>query len=375
MKRRSAEVLLLSFLVFCSLGNTFFPWGADKLGFLLFGLIIAVGGFRTASFYSRRFLAIVLLSALWFLVFMASAGKLTTKSDFYLVLFFFAVTSLVVLFIPNQRSDLSTCFIFPLTIHALVGLALLGASYTLGLNQWVEPLWGKGMPDVYAAKGFATTPQTYSTLSSLVLIMLVYFGSAMGAGKKLLIGLANALAIFSSLNRVWLLFLTLLVGGRIVRSLLALPFVVGAAVLFVVAFSDVLVFSGTISSRFEMMDLLVDFFSRQEALAMLFGDPFYEGVYFHLHGSDFYYVESGPFFVALNFGLVGLLVVYGFFVGWLFYLLPRSKLLFFYSVYYLLFVQMATHEFLSVSFWLYWIVSILIVRHLRDRVAATDMAN
>lgn len=375
MKRRSAEMFLLSFLVFCALGNTFFPWAADKLGFLLFGLIIALRGFRTASFFSRRFLAILLLTALWLLVFLASAGKLTTKSDFYLILFFFVVTSLVILFIPNQRSNLSACFIYPLTTHAFVGLVLLGASYTVGLNPWVEPLWGKGMPDVYAAKGFATTPQTYSTLSSLVLIMLVYFGSTMGAGKKLLLGLVNGMAIFASLNRVWLLFLTLLIGGRIIRSLLAFPLVVAAAVVFVMAFSDVLVFSGTISSRFEMMDLLLDFFSRQDALAMLFGDPFYEGIYFHLHGSDFYYVESGPFFIALNFGLVGLLLVYGFFVSWLVYLLPRSKLLFFYSAYYLIFVQVATHEFLSVSFWLYWIVSILIVRHLRDRVAATNMAN
>ncbi|PRA66507.1 hypothetical protein CQ065_10315 [Pseudomonas sp. MYb187] len=375
MKRRSAEVFLLSLLVFFSLGNTFVPFGGDKLCFLLFGLVVALGGFRTASFYSRRFLVITLFSALWFLVFLMSAGKLSTKSDFYLVLFFFAVTSMVVLFIPNQRSDLSVCFIYPLTIHALVGVALLGASYTLGLNEWVEPLWGKGMPDVYAAKGFATTPQTYSTLSSLALIMLLYFGSTIRGGVKLLIGLANTLAIFTSLNRVWMLFLTLLVGGRVIRSVVTFSLAVVAVALFFIAFSNVLVFSGTISSRFEMMELLVDFFVRQNTIAMLFGDPFYEGVYFQLHGADFYYVESGPFFVALNFGLVGLLVVYGFFVAWLFYLLPHSKLLFFYSAYYLIFVQVATHEFLSISFWLYWIVSILIVRHLRSRRAKTDMAN
>lgn len=167
-------------------------------------------------------------------------------------------------------------------------------------------LFGKGMPEVFAAKGFLTTPQTYATLSSLALMGLVFYEAKFSVFGKYFSWMMHIISIFGSLNRVWQLFVVSVFGIKIIskRPFLIFPFVF-VSFIFIVIFSDVLFFSGTVTSRFEMMKLLFYFFLQQDFFTILLGDPFYDEVYFRLHDRDFNYVESGPFFILLSFGVVG----------------------------------------------------------------------
>ena len=367
MSFSKAQALFLPILIFLSFGNTLWPWGLDKIGFLTIGLFACSRGFRASFFYSQKSFSIIILLALWCCFSIINLGRLSYKSDFYLISFFFFVTAIIVFFIERDASRLARSFIYSAMLHALLGLAYLGKAYFLGGGDWVEPLWGKGMPHVYAAKGYTTTPQVYATLSSLALITLAFLDSGIGRAGKFFLGLTFIFSIFASLNRVWLLFLALILSGRLVRNLIIFFSCAVASAFFAYHFSDVIIFSGTIASRFEMMGLLTDFFFNQDNLSILIGNPFYDGTYFNLHDKNFNYIESGPLFIAFNFGLIGLCFFYGFLLIWLLYLFSKSKLFFFYSFYYLIFVQAATHEFLSVSFWYYWILSAAILQILRDR--------
>ena len=214
------------------------------------------------------------------------------------------------------------------------------------------------MPDTFAALSFATTQQVYATFSALLLIVIFFLnrnGLKVAFYKPLF--LLCIVAIVVSLNRVWLVFLLIFLGLCFARRLvyLIVPFAFLFAI-FLFLYSDVMLSTGTVESRFMMMEYSYNFFVEQDFWHILWGRPFYQGTYFYMHGREFDYIESGPFFIMINFGVVGLVLFSLVFFIVIFRFFKVSFFLGFLSLYYFIPVQFMTQEYLSISFWLFWIV-------------------
>jgi len=357
---------LLVLLMFFGLANTLTPFPTDKLALILLAL---TGGWlleRRLVFSWSGVASIGLLTAWLLLSCFFSIGRPDSAwQDASLLIFFMVTAWLLTTAAVMRPTEFLNSFLVAVALYLLCGLVTWG--YSLWSNNifYVMPLYGKGRPDIYAALSFATTPQVFATIAALAAVTALSLKQAAIAQmpKKRLICrydimiMLSIIAIVASLNRVWLLFIPVLLvawwGRRVLLAGVLLGVLLGG---FLLAYSDIAFTLGTVSSRLLMIDHMITFFGEQGISSLLVGRPFYSEPYFHMHGRDFHYVESAPFFLVAKFGLLSLLPIVILLGAWLFRLYRIAPFLAFFSLYYLVFVQFMTHELLSVSFWLYWVV-------------------
>ncbi|UBM26567.1 hypothetical protein K8374_06160 [Pseudomonas sp. p1(2021b)] len=369
--------MLLVAMLFLSMTNTLFNMPVDKIGFVAFCVIVVVllpyrGSFRVSllPFF------IVLLSFL--LSYLISIDEFEIQGfDSYLIIFFMTGIVFLIPYVTQGYRVLLQAFIISSFVYILFGVAAWCYSVLTGEVFFVKPLYGKQMADVYAAISFSTTQQVFGSIAMLNCIAIVWLRKYGIIGKPYFLFslFISLVAIFASLNRVWLLFTPVLLlfwgGRRVLYAFLLLGIISLPVFLF---YSDVMLAFGTVQSRFMMIDNLLDFWWGQEIRHVLFGRPFYVGDYFFMHGRYFTYVESGPFYLLIKFGLVGLFLVGVLSILWIGYLYKRSWFLGFFSLYYLFFVQFMTQEYLSVSFWLYWVIMFCLMAAKKYKVKEYNLA-
>jgi len=352
----------LVILLFLAMSNKLSVLSLDKFAFLLFSFLFASNllvsqNFTRVAIYNLCLGVLFLLYLLFSASFSLSEMQVLS-ADYYLVFFFAAI--MVVNFLNLERDYLLFLKVFSCSasIYIVLGVIFWGYSVLTKEIFFVQPLYGKGMPDTFAALSFATTQQVYATFSALLLIVIFFLnrnGLKVAFYKPLF--LLCIVAIVVSLNRVWLVFLLIFLGLYFARRLVYL--MIPSAFLFAIflfLYSDVMLSTGTVESRFMMMEYSYNFFVEQDFWHILWGRPFYQGVYFYMHGREFDYIESGPFFIMINFGVVGFVLFSLVFFIVIFRFFKVSFFLGFLSLYYFIPVQFMTQEYLSISFWLFWIV-------------------
>lgn len=332
---------LLIFLLFMSTANFLSVFFIDKISFALSAIFFACICNKKNNGYINL-LILYLFSILINIIYIEAT--LDVK-----VFFFYAIFSLLIISNNNYQLLINSLSI-AILLNVILGIFLFLISVLTQSPIGVEPLWGKGMQNIWAAKGLGTTPQVYATLCSLLLLLLLDKKDKNNFWIKII----PILSIFLSLNRVWMIFLFMFFS---LRNYKLMMFSLIVIVILLINFHEIIFFSGTIDSRFSMISMVLEFYNKQDFMGKLFGVPTFQGPYFTLDGTDFSYIESGPFFILIKFGLIGVIVYYLVCILWLIKFFNVSKILFFYSIYYLFFVQTATHEFLSISYWFFWIVS------------------
>lgn len=359
--------ILMVFLLFLSLANTLSIYSVDKIALIIFSVFFFFCSFLLKMIVVSRFVFVVLLFFMFFLSFLSlfSLDEVGDGGKDVIIILFFAFNLLLILLgVEKKYLFFIKVFIVAVSIYLIFGVAFWIYSVVVGDVYYVKPLYGKGMPSVYGALSFATTQQVFATFSALLLIVLYCTRRAMSYVKcqNFLLALC-VISIVMSLNRVWILYLflafALWVGVRIWLAIIPLS-AIGAFLL--IFYWDVMFSLGTVDSRFLMMGHLYDFWVSQDFRHIFLGRPFYSGDYFFMHGSFFSYIESGPFFLLINFGLLGFCLVSLFFFWVSFRVLKVSIFLGVFCFYYLFFVQFMTQEFLSISFWLFWVVLFVLVR-------------
>ncbi|CAM3945565.1 hypothetical protein VRRI112168_07335 [Vreelandella rituensis] len=351
--------MLLVALIFLSLANTLTNLQLDKLAFVLLALAGAwLLRSRPVFSWDGAVVLSLLLVALVISYLSSLVNYETVWHDSYLLLFFLIITWVISsCAVGNPRYFLNG-FLFASAIYFLFGIGAWFYSQFTGEVHYVMPLYGKGRPDIFAALSFATTPQVYASVAALASIVALKLKATAKSGSWYnVIILLALLAIVISLNRVWLLYIPIILvawgGRRVILAIVALGVLLGGFLFF---YSNVAFSFGTVSSRVMMLEHMLSFINEQSLLDLLLGNPFYIDSYFFMHGQDFYYIESAPVYLVTKFGVLGLLISMLLLVYWLVKLSQKDVLLALFSVYYLVFVQMMTHEFFSISFWLYWVV-------------------
>lgn len=360
---------LLVALIFLSLANTFLGLPLDKAAYTLLAL---AGGWLM---YSRLFFSwdsIIILSLIIVGLLSSYISALidyeAVVHDTYLLIFFLASTWLLAIFAQGNPRYFLNAFLFAAAIYLIFGLVAWLYSVATSEIFYVMPLYGKGRPDVFAALSFATTPQVYASIAALASIVALHLKkNTKSASWYNLIILVAIIAIVASLNRVWLLYVPIILmawgGRRIALLLMVLVIPLGIALGgYLLVNSNILFALGTVSSRFMMFEYMVQFINEQSFVQLLFGNPFYTDSYFSMHDRDFFYIESAPVYLMAKFGAVGVLITTSLMMYWLFGLSKRDTMLTIFSAYYLIFVQFMTHEFFSISFWLYWVIFLCLCR-------------
>jgi hypothetical protein len=367
--RSKAFFLVMVIFLFFAIANMLSTWPLDKVSFILFAILFVMykclGMNRGSKFDSVSLITFSLVAVLILISTILSIDELvfSFEVDLMLISFFTLLTFMVVVGVGRDYLLIIKLFVFSVSIYLAFGVFAWVYSTFTGNIYFVQPLYGKGMPDVFGAISFSTTQQVFGTFAVLMLSAIYFLrknGVKVYCYNALL--LASVISVFVSLNRVWILFLLacffLFLGKRFLRFFI--PVCIFVAVLLVV-YMDVMLALGTVESRINMMLLEYDFWLSQDFRHMLFGRPFFDGYYFFMHGRDFDYLECGPFFILINFGLIGLV-----FASIIFFVLTLKALkvsfyLGFLTFYYLFFVQFMTQEFLSISFWLFIVVVMAII--------------
>lgn len=374
-RTRPMAYTCLVIALFLSMANTLFDLPVDKIGFVvLVATVVFLLPHRGQFKISVLPFFVVLLSFL--LSYLISIDEFTVYGfDSYLIIFFMVGLIFVVPYIDRNNTALLQAFVLASSFYVLFGIVAWLYSVASGKIFFVQPLYGKQMADVYAAISFSTTQQVFGSVATLNCVAVLWLRNNSLVGKSFFLFtiFCSLVAVVASLNRVWLLFIPILLlfwgGRRVLYAFIMLGFISLPVFLF---YSDVMLAFGTVQSRFMMIGNLLDFWWGQELRHVLFGRPFYVGDYFFMHGRFFSYVESGPLYLLMKFGLVGLSLVGVLSICWVGYLIKRSWFLAIFSLYYLFFVQFMTQEYLSVSFWLYWVVIFSLLALERERLRAEN---
>lgn len=342
---------LISASLFLASANAFSYIYIDKIFFAAAMLYIYVISNKKYTDY----VALIMFSLLMLLI---NLFYIDSTLDVKIILFYLYFC-IFIFFNKNYQLMIDSIY-YALISNLVVGIFLFFYSFATGHLVGVESLWAKGLPNVLAAKGLGTTPQVFSSFGAL-LLLIISLNKEVKTRKFFFIKSIPLISILLSINRVWILFYAL----NFLRNnyKLFLPIVI----LLIIYYFDFLFFSGTVSSRIKMISMSFDFFMKLDLNEKFFGYSSYDGSYFYLDGNEFSYLESGPIFIILKFGILGLISYFSLCTYCLYKFFKVSKKLFIFSIYYVFFVQTATHEFLSVSFWFFWMISFCLYNIVREK--------
>lgn len=365
-------LFVLSVLLFLSLANTLFVMPVDKVAFIAFCACVTIL-LNQGKCFKKEMFAFVLVVVSFLISYAVSIDEFSLYGfDSFIILFYMFCFLMLLPFLEKNYLVVLGVFIAASFAYILFGIVSWVYSVLLGDVFFVQPLYGKQMADVYAALSFSTTQQVFGTITVLGLISVAWM-ERYSIGNRffnLFFLAVSLLAVLFSLNRVWLLFIPFFLlfwGGR--KVLYAFVFLGLLCIPVFVFYSDVMFSFGTVQSRFMMIDHLITFWLDQEFRHLLWGRPFYLGEYFFMHDRSFSYIESGPFYLLIKFGLVGVSLAGLFCSLWIIYLVRYSLFLAFFSFYYIFLVQFMTQEYLSISFWLYWVVIFCLYQMEKSRLA------
>ena len=358
--------------LFCMMAVTLVPLNIEKI------YAIAVSYFLILKFLNRITInkTLLFISSSFLLLLLINIESFTIQPHHSLLFLF----HLFLIFIFSSIARTTNIIFFLLTIYfSLAAFLTCGAlfwvlSHSLSLDLYVGAMYEKSDSGIKAAYSFTTTPQVFGTYSALFIVISIYlkkFGIIYNSIFKFGI-ILSIFCVIISLNRVWTIFLIFpvlqLIGLRktyltSIFSIFLIAFLFFLSLTFYKNFpwSD---FS-TLRSRYDLFQLGLDFLSEKNFNDYLFGIPFYSEPYYQYHDRDFYLIENGYLFLAINFGIFGL-----FLYTLLFFFFARKAafdgLIYISSIYYFAIVPIFTHELYSFSFVLFCISIYLLWLYARN---------
>ncbi|WP_226389662.1 hypothetical protein [Penaeicola halotolerans] len=243
-------------------------------------------------------------------------------------------------------------------LHIILGIFLVFSSYLSEMNNFVHPLYDKGVPFLHAPKGFTSTVQTFTTLC--VLCLLIYYykldnGIKYRFGKT--IYLLISLAIVFTFNRNYLVVLFIIYffkEKRFFYFLLSCLFAI--YITFFDFFNKLILNTSTLSSRGRLLEAFREaFFERANIFQYTLGhgnNIVDQSIAIHTYYKTGY-IENGLSVLIFTYGGLGFLI-YICLITFLIYKVYKKNGLFYAFVcgYIFFIAQQFTHEFFSTSFYL-----------------------
>jgi len=348
-KLRTSLFNLFFVILFFFLGvNTFFPFPLDK--------IVMTGSVVLMLIFSPKYnisSIIILLSSLAF--FFISFIVNFPSSSFII---FFPVIGVLFSFYISKIPNYINFLFYGTIIHVIVAVILIVFSYLVKINDFVHPLYDKGLPFLHAPEGFTSTVQTFATLC--ILIILIYYFKIHSGGKVLygkLLYFLTAIALLMTFNRnyfVVMFFILFFKERRIfylfVFGLIAIYFS------FFDFFNSLILNTSTISSRGRLLEAFrISFFERTNILEYLIGhgnNVVDDSIAVHTYYKTGY-IENGLSVLLYTYGLFGF-TIYLIGVVVLTVKVYKNAGFFFAFLcgYVFLISQQFTHEYFSTTFYL-----------------------
>lgn len=346
--------------VFFCTANKIVGFPLDKLFFFLTLGTIAIANPQTAMFSAIEFVLIVSLFAL---AAVSSAANLT----FAPMIFFPVIGISFTLLAKRQPALLLSSLYYALIIHIIIALFFVALAFAGNETNYVWSLKEKGLPFVFAARGFTPTVQTFGTLC--ILWLIIYILRKQFFQQTLLdecFFVINTIAILMTLNRSTYIFWIIILFFR-VRKLfwIIMVFLLGFVIRFWDAIIGFLGNKGSLEARSELLEgFNLSFWGSNSILVYVFGKgtnqlpPDILAKVKWDYRSD---IENGYAMLLHTYGFLGLI----FYLSLCLYFISRfvkirkwaevAILLYFFFV-----SPYFTQEFVSTSFYLFLSVMILI---------------
>jgi len=360
---RSGDMVLHGVLVlavfFCTT-NKLVGFPLDKLFFFLILGTIAVSRPRDSMFTSGEFLMIM---SLFTLAALSTAVNLT----FSPMIFFPTLGVAFALLVRRHPRMLISALYYALALHMIFAIIFVVMAFAGVETNFVWSLREKGLPFVFAARGFTPTVQTFGTLCILWLIIYLLrrqFYPQTFMDKCLF--LINTLAILITLNRSTYVFWMIIVFFR-VRKLfwLIIIFLIGFVIRFWEAIIGFLGNKGSLEARSELLEgFNLSFWGSNSILVYIFGKGTNQLPPDILAKVKWDYrtdIENGYAMLLHTYGFLGLIFYISLSVFFIFQFVKMKKWAEVAILFYFFFVSpYFTQEFVSTSFYLFLSVMILI---------------
>ena len=238
-----------------------------------------------------------------------------------------------------------------------VAFALLGFE-----NEYSFSLREKALPFLYAPYGMSPTLQVYGTFCNLYILL------SFEMRKQDMSLFLSILAVLITFNRCSLLFFLLLLCLYKTRVFKILLSVLLAIIIYFWDVIRVIFFSTTtLDSRSELREpARISFWNSSDWSVYLFGRGSTE-VADNIANQTYYshtYIENGLDFILHSYGFIGLFIYLLMIIVFVRYLIKSSKYkLIFIVLYYFLFEQMLTHEFLASSVFFFILINLLLTKN------------
>lgn len=249
-----------------------------------------------------------------------------------------------------------------LFINVIFGLLAVLLALFFGIdNPFVFSLAEKNLPDIYAPYGFSPTQQVYGTFCILVLIISFEYK------KYDWVFYISLFAVLLTLNRCTLIFLGILLFIYKPKIFIVICTIM---CIFIIKYWDeiqlILFSTANLDSRIELRrGAELSFWQSHDMLVYIFGrgtPNISDNIAFQTIWERTY-IEHGLDFILHCYGFFGLSIILMIIFLFLCYLLINKQWgLALFSLYYLLFEPIFTHEFLASSF-LFFIGVILLIKN------------
>jgi len=343
---------ILMLLFFCITANKLLPVPMDKIGLVLFCMMIVVIYAKELTFTSKE----------WVLLFVATGIAMisvTANISTFSFIVFFPIIGLFFTFIVSKKAYYIRVLYYGMILHIFVALLFWASSYVLGDNEHAVSLASKGVPFLHSALGLTSTAQSLGTLcnSALIIYYLRKDNKENGFIDKLAYPLIT-LGIFTTLNRSTILayFVILFFKNKKLLTFYGLCMLAILLVYWQLIFGF-LFNTTTMSSRSELLEgFNISFWESHSLKVYLFGraeNQITPNILFGVKWSNRNDIENGHAMLLHTYGFLGYLSYI--FICLTFTLRTLFKKMYYLaaiSFYYLIISPFLTQEYVTSTFYI-----------------------
>lgn len=264
------------------------------------------------------------------------------------------------LMFPYFQTNIKTVY-YGLGAYVALSMLLVVLSYKFNLLYYVRPLYDKGLPNFNAPMAFSPTVQVVCTFCNIcIFIYLKEYSKNISSISTIDKGIFYicVFCIIISFSRSSQIALLLLLAYHYKRLFIVF-FVGGLLALLFINFDDLngaILATNTIESRMKFMDgFIYAFFYIGTWTGQVFGFGSFKMTDFIISQTNSLnlYIENGTLGLLHCFGFIGMFFYYFLIIRFIAALNWKDYLTSLMAILYLLLIPQSTHEFLSVSFYVF----------------------
>jgi hypothetical protein len=355
----AGNFLLIVVLFFCTT-NVLFNFPLDKVAMFLTTAAIAAINSEKKIFTAKEFFLLISV------IVIASLSSIANLV-FFPMIFFPAIGIMFSTIISRFPKIILHSMYYALLVHMSLGIIFLALAYTGSPNPFVYSLLGKGFNFLYSERGFTATVQTFGTLC-LTWLLIYFVRRELGLNSAIdkIFFLINCIAILGTLNRSSYLFWIIIISLKERRLFIAIMIFLSIFLIkFWRAIIGFITISSSLTARTELLQgFNLSFIQSHSMLIYLFGKGTDQLPADILSKVKWYFrtdIENGYAMLLHTYGSVGLVfyLSVGIYLVAMFIRLRKwteSLIL----VYFLFIAPYFTQEFVSISFYFFLSVMLLI---------------